>query len=157
MKRNTRSRDICMSAEASPSATPRIWATTAMYTVRIKAVTNGWFGSKIRCFSRCQSTAARSVCIAVIARVPRLLQGERRHVPLLEDLRHRPVLVHRGDRLLNLRLQRSVLRRDCDADRLRGDRLADDLDRMVLRRVPHRRRRVGLVDVDVPRLQGDDA
>src|ERR1700758_2613237 len=138
-KRNTRQRDICISADASPSATPRIWATTAMYTVRIRAVTNGLFGSKIRFFSRCQSTAASSVCTIVIARGPRLLQRERRHVPLLEDLRHRAVLVHGRDRLLNLRLQRGVLRRDRDADGLRCDRLADDPDCVVLRRVPRGR------------------
>src|SRR5579862_709103 len=157
-KRKTRQRAICISADASPSATPRIWATTAMYTVRISAVTNGWFGSKIRCFSRCQSSAATSVCTAVISSEPTLLlQRERSHVPFLQDLQHRAVLVHRVDRLLNLRLERGVLRSDCDADRLRRDRLPDDLDGVVLRRVPRSRRRVGLVDVDVPRLQGDDA
>src|SRR6476619_6051865 len=156
MTRSTRQRDIWKSAEARPSRTPKIWARTAMSTVRMSACANAWFGLKIRSLSRCQSSAATSACIAVLS-LDLLLQCELGHVPLLQDLRHRPVRVHGVDRLLDLRLERGVLRIDGDPDRLGQDRLADDLERLVFRRVPDGRGRVGLVDVEVPRLQGDDA
>ena len=67
MTRSTRHRDISNSADASPSSTPSAWETTAMYTVRMSAWANAWFGSKIRVFTRCQSTAATSPCIAVLS------------------------------------------------------------------------------------------
>src|SRR4029079_7421843 len=60
-------RDIWKSADARPSRTPKIWARTAMSTVRMSACPNAWFASTIRSLSCAQSSASRSACIAVLS------------------------------------------------------------------------------------------